>query len=385
MSQELVQTGFFDLELDVPQKTWHIGLEDKLQDTLRQRAAKIKAVVAQANFIIGEELATAQKELTYKNGGFVKWLEEEVGIDNQRAYEFIQIWEHFKMFPNIGNISEIGKMVLMISSKKDVPESAREEIVTRHEAGEKITLAVSDEIIERHKAELEAVEKAKNELQQEFDLFRDQARKDLEAKQRELEVYQENVRLQKEDFERTKGKFEEDMKSAKEERELIEKSKVQIIKEDTPETKAKLEDAEKKIKEIEEREKQIKAERDKKADDLKKSGDRVKKLTEQVKGYLAVSKQETHNEQIRTKARQCCDAYHQGINQGSARQVRPLDAQQAFGPDEWAMYDETEAALRRAADDFARLKETVASQFVDATPIVETTKYIEAPLSYIEG
>lgn len=173
MNNELVQTGFFDVELDTPQKTWHIGLEDRLQDTLRQRAAKIKAVVAQANFLIGEELATAQKELTYKNGGFVKWLEEEVGIDNERAYEFIRIWENYKLFADSANISSLGKSVLLAGAKEGVPESAREEIVTRHEAGEKITLAVSDDIIAKHKAELEEEREARQELQRSFNLFKE--------------------------------------------------------------------------------------------------------------------------------------------------------------------------------------------------------------------
>ncbi len=190
MNNELVQTGFFDIEQDTQQKTWHIGLEDKLQSTLRQRAAKIKAVVAQANFIIGEELATAQKELTYKNGGFVKWLEEEVGIDHERAYEFIRIWEGYKMLALSANISGIGKKVLLKSSKDDVPESARQEIVSRHEAGEKITLALSDEIIERHKAEIAALEAEKQQLQSQFNYFKqdaEQQQAQLNAKIDELE------------------------------------------------------------------------------------------------------------------------------------------------------------------------------------------------------
>ncbi len=181
MNSELVQIGFFDLELDTPQKTWRIGLEGQLQDTLRKRAAKIKAVVAQANFLIGEELATAQKELTYKNGGFVKWLEEEIGIDYQRAYEFIQIWENYKMFPLSGNISEIGKKVLLAGAKKDVPDSARQEIVARHEAGKKVSLADADEIIERHKAELEELKEANQELQRDFELFKDEVEANEQA------------------------------------------------------------------------------------------------------------------------------------------------------------------------------------------------------------
>lgn len=181
MNNELVQVGFFDLESDMPQKTWHIGLGDKLQDTLRQRAAKIKTVVAQANFIIGEELANAQKELTYKNGGFVKWLEEEVGIDHERAYEFIRIWEGYKMLALSANISGIGKKVLLKSSKDDVPESARQEIVTRHEAGEKITLATADEIVERHKAEIAKLQAEKERIQSQFDFYKQDAeqREDL--------------------------------------------------------------------------------------------------------------------------------------------------------------------------------------------------------------
>jgi len=192
MSNELVQTGFFDLELDAPQKTWHIGLEDGLQDTLRQRAAKIKAVVAQANFIIGEELATAQQELTYKNGGFVKWLEEEVGIDHERAYEFIRIWEGYKMLALSANISGIGKKVLLKSSRDDIPESARQEIVTRHTSGEKITMAVSDEIIERHKAEAEAAKQQAEELEK--------ANQDLQGR---LFTSEEEVRQAKEEVQRS--------------------------------------------------------------------------------------------------------------------------------------------------------------------------------------
>jgi len=165
-------------DASIQQKTWHVGLSNELQATLRQRAVNIKVISLQATLAIAKELTEAQKELLYKNGGFVKWCEEEVGIDFQRAYEFITIWESYKMFPESGNILGISKTVLLDSSKKDVPQSAREEIVERHKKGETITIAASNEIIERHKAEANAAnqraeesEKKAASSQQKLDLF----------------------------------------------------------------------------------------------------------------------------------------------------------------------------------------------------------------------
>jgi hypothetical protein len=376
---DLVQTGFFDLELDAPQKTWHIGLEDKLQDTLRQRAAKIKTVVAQANFLIGEELATAQKELTYKNGGFVKWLEEEVGIDNQRAYEFIQIWEHYKMFPLSGNISSLGKKVLLAGAQKDVPESARQEIVTRHEAGEKVTLAVSDEIIERHKAELEELEEARQDLQREFDLFKEDIEREREEKQRELDIKKKELELFRWEKDLEDSKHEGQQKQLQEDIDRLKQEKVKTIQEDTPETKAKLEEVEKQLKEIEAQKQKLADDKKEQDSQLKQKTDRVKELTNQIKEYNVANKQEKHNEKVRAKCRQMCDAYSQGRNLASTRMVTASDAQQAFSQEEWAMIAEEEAGLRRAADELTRLRESVTSQFVDATSVVE------APLFFIEA
>jgi hypothetical protein len=152
-------------DTDIQQKTWHIGLSDELVSSLRQDALDVKTIFVQATLALGKKLAEANAKLAYKNGGFVKWAKEEAGLDHERAYEYIRIWDGYKMLADSANISEIGKSVLIASSREDVPESARKEIVTRHEAGEKITLKVSDEIIERHKAEVAALQSKTRQLE----------------------------------------------------------------------------------------------------------------------------------------------------------------------------------------------------------------------------
>lgn len=357
MNNEIVQSEFFDnIEPEITQqKTWHIGLEDKLQDTLRQRAAKIKAVVAQANFIIGEELATAQKELTYKNGGFVKWLEEEVGIDNERAYEFIHIWEGYKMFADSANISSLGKSVLLAGAKKDVPQAAREEIVIRHEAGEKITLATADDIIERHKAEVATLEAEKLQIQAQFDFYKQHTQnkqEQLHAKINELENTPEPQKVP--------------------------------VYQDSQETIAKITRLEEQIKELEDRpkeQKQVEA-LQKQLDKLKEdrrlleeankaSQERIQSLDSQLKVAIKNRITSLNDERIRQEWRSITSEARSCMMRLLGSWPTSLDIK-SFESDDWERLSQLKATLKRVIEECDALR--YGSEVEDA-PFA----FIEAP------
>lgn len=404
MSSELVQTGFFDLEL-TQEKTWHVGLEDKLQNMLRQRAAKIKAVVAQANFIIGEELATAQKELTYKNGGFVKWLEEEVGIDFERAYEFIRIWENYKMFALSANISSLGKKVLLAGAKKDVPESARQEIVTRHEAGEKITLAATDEIIARHKAEVEELKETNQELQREYDLFKD----DRERERREYDSRLTTIETEKsfkEDeilgYKQAKAVIDQKLKSNQEEIERLkadleekpepEKVEVEVEKLVTPpEVEENIKSMKERIAALEEEQSKLLSASSSKSSELEELAQERDKLAKEVDGLkklandnLFAETQAKYEAEVKDANRKMSSIFDKALRDARALLPSPIDAKQAYGGDEWARVMWMRSQATRFVEELDRLKENIGSLFVDVSP-VDTSRFIAPPTAYIEA
>lgn len=313
-------------EMEVQQKTWHIGLSEDLYATLRLRASRIKGIFVQATLAIGEELASAQKDLAYRDGGFVKWCEEEVGIDHQRAYEYIQIWDGYKMLPLSGNISSIGKKVLLLSSKEDVPQTAREEIVDRTVAGEKISLDEANEIIESHKRRAEEAEQKAKDTQQKLD-YSYTKRDELSQQIAELEE-----KLRTAETPPTK----------------------EVIPQATLDQIDKLKKLNKKQKE---RNDMLSEEIGKLRDELLKQRDANEERR----------KQEQYVFGIKNGWKKATDVLHKALSQFMVEIPSPI-ALQAFEGDEWARYDQIEQALQYFQCEFAKLKNArYGDQFIDAS------------------
>jgi tetratricopeptide (TPR) repeat protein len=399
----------FEMEQHPTQKTWHVGLSEDQQSTLRQRARNIKRISALATLMRGREFEAAQQELRYTDNGFAKWTGEEVGVDHQRAYEDIKIWKAYGvllmelqnsgkdlgegmlpeflpqnsgkdlgegMLPDSGNI-EIGRTVLLESSKDDVPQSAREEIVRRHASGEKVTIEEAKDIIEYQKKAKEAEEQAKEDARR-----REEAERKLEEAEKLAKEAEEKLKEQEEEEEI----LQELIRGLKEEKKKIEESKVQTIKEDTDETIQKLDEMDKKIKLLEKKQEKSEEEKKKFEEDLKLSteqkknlSDAKKELEKQIKEYRENDRKHKHIERVRTRFGQARDAIRHGLQQASARWISPIDAEQAFEPDDWAALDQTLADLKRWEEECTQLKKSVTSRFIDATPVAE------APIAYIEA
>lgn len=309
-------------DTEVQQKTWHIGLSDELQTRLRQRATNIKVISLQATLAIAKELAEAQKELAYKNGGFVKWCEEEADIDFQRAYELIPVWESYKMFPESGNILGISKTVLIESSKKDVPQTARQEIVDRHQSGEKVTLALSEDIIKKHKGEVEAEKQRADEAEQKRKLAQQQ-------------LFTTQAQAQEDS-----AKLNQQIEELKKKIEKLSKPE-EIIKEvDKPETKARLE--------------QLEAEKEK----LIQQRDNFKQLADELSTELDAQEEKREQEarylKIRQEWQKLADAMYKSVVKFLGQLPTPVDME-VFESDERARLDQLIEVFRRGANECSQL------------------------------
>jgi myosin heavy subunit len=426
MNNELTLFPEFEIQ-QLKQKTWHIGLSEDLQTTLRQRARNIKRISALATLMRGREFEAAQQELRYVDNGFAKWTDEEVGVDHQRAYEDIKIWRAYgtllielqnsgkdlgeamlpefspqnsgkdlgeamlpefspqnsgkdlgeAMLPESGNI-EIRRTVLLESSKDDVSQEARKEIINRTLSGEKVTVEKAKEIIEYQRQVKEAEEQAKEDARK-----RAEAEKKLVEAEKKAREAEEKLKEQEEE----EAILQELITGLREEKKKIEESKVKTVKEDTEETILKLEAMEKKIKLLENKQKKADEDKKKLEEDLKliteqkkNLADAKRELERQIKEYRENNHKQKHIEQVRTRFSQARDAIRHGLQQASARWISPIDAEQAFEPDDWAALDQTLADLKRWEEECMQLKNSVTGRFIDASPVFETpiTYYIEA-------
>ncbi len=117
---------------------------------------RIKALMEKwtANTLaLGAELAKARErfplnEKTGRRAGFLTWAKEVTGISKTQVFNLLQVHDRF------GHRSEdikLGQKVLMLLAQKDVPESARVEIVRRAERGERIDSKETKKIVNKHK------------------------------------------------------------------------------------------------------------------------------------------------------------------------------------------------------------------------------------------
>jgi DNA repair exonuclease SbcCD ATPase subunit len=307
----------------------------------RTQDAEIRIIGRTQRTIVenGRDLLAVKQDIGH--GHFVNWI-KSLGISEDTAQRWMGAARNFGEIPQS---AVFDKTAIYLLSKPKVPESAREEAKVRAADGEKITEDIARQIRDAHKAREQAEQQARQARQQ-LDLFKQEAEADTEAHKEE------------------KSRLTKLIQYLNEEKEQIAQSKVQVLQEDTPETKAKLESLEQKLQDLKTQQRRLQAEKDTKENQLKQKVERVKELTEEVQKYAEIDKQERYNEQIRSKWRQACDSFHTGVNQGFSRLVTPLDAQQAFESDDWARLAEVEATLKQAIEKLGGLRE---SQFVDAS------------------
>jgi hypothetical protein len=119
--------------------------------TLPERAQRIRDLVGTARLCIievGRELIAAKAQI--EHGGWLSWIKTEFGWSQPTASRFMQVAEAFKLF-SVNNMAglTIDATALYALASSDVPQSARDEAVSRAGAGETITKAEADEMVAR--------------------------------------------------------------------------------------------------------------------------------------------------------------------------------------------------------------------------------------------
>jgi DNA repair exonuclease SbcCD ATPase subunit len=220
-------------------------------------------------------------------------------------------------------------------------------------------IEATPEAIKEANEKLKLAEQSHKNLQSEFDIFKQQVKRELSLKNQELDLLKRDRQMREDEYAKLEA-----------EKEQVAQSKVQVLKEDTPETKSKLAKIEQEIKNLEAQQKKLKEERDEKDKQLQFTNKYVDDLTKQIQGYNRDNQLIAHNKEIRFKWQQACDAFHLGIKQGMARMVTQHDAQQAFEGDDWARLADLEAALQRTLESLSALRKH--------TTIDASMDYVEA-------
>src|SRR5882762_83974 len=194
MSNDLVQTGFFDLE--EVRNSEPIQVTYDYSRVTPEQASELETIYnrmfmrhLRTAYEDGKDLLEAKtiKDLPYEE--FIAWAQTCYGWSERMIDKKINRALHWGDF-TVTCDGKIEERAIDLLSTKRVPESARQEAKALLTAGISITEDQAKEIRDRHKAELEELKEAKQELQREFDLFkadRDRERQELEDKLKAVE------------------------------------------------------------------------------------------------------------------------------------------------------------------------------------------------------
>ncbi|MGJ5049946.1 DUF3102 domain-containing protein [Bradyrhizobium oligotrophicum] len=126
---------------------------------LAEHAAVIRALgkrVIRDIIEIGRRLIDSKQRLGH--GNFLPWIEREFGWSEQTARNFMQVQEVALKSPKFGDLA-VPVSGLYLLAQPSTPDDARDEVITRAEAGERLSVAdvqrikpASLTIAERHKA-----------------------------------------------------------------------------------------------------------------------------------------------------------------------------------------------------------------------------------------
>lgn len=127
-------------------------LDTETRIVAQQRAVEIKDLMrntAENIMRVGEKLLEVQVKLG--DGRFDAWLEAEFKWSRRTAYNFIGVFKEFRDHANFAQI-DIATSALYLIAAPSTLESARQEIMLRAEAGERISHTAAKAVVEAHKA-----------------------------------------------------------------------------------------------------------------------------------------------------------------------------------------------------------------------------------------
>lgn len=399
MNNKLVQTGFFDLEeihqeqeqdeiviaadwMALPDDDFEQIVEERL-DELDQQEAAIDAFVkfAKSNIIRerGELYMAAKAKLPH--GRYLKLLKRR-GVEPRTAQEYSLITrEHGSELSNAQRAAHLG----FRTWQKIVRSPESHQIVAKIEAGkiDPTPKAINAEL-EAAKQRAKELEEANRLLQGDLSLFKAQTEQErenerqeqqrkLDTKQKELQLLQWEKSLKESEYEAKLNQnaerissVEAQLLSLKAEKEQIEQAKIQIIKEDTPETKDKLDKLEQQLKAKEEKEKKSK---EWKKILLEENEKLAKELQDQRYANEARRKQEMYEFKVKDDCKNDTDSLYRSLKLFASQEPIPRNTR-FYGDDEWARYDQIEQALKHCLEVVERIKSTrYHDQFVESNVV----------------
>ena len=153
-----------NMELTTTEKQFdYTTLALSIPDTefLKSKEVSMKARTHQVMIDNGRDLIEAKERVGH--GKFNKWTEECLGINKFRAAEIMRITENFKVADS-AILNGVNKTSLLLLCGKDIPESAKEKVLTEAKDG-KVSTKRTKEIIEKEKEQAQVIERltAENE------------------------------------------------------------------------------------------------------------------------------------------------------------------------------------------------------------------------------
>jgi hypothetical protein len=397
MNNKLVQTGFFDLE-EVSSNPGEItiiadwnGLSEedieqeasKYHDELDRREQQLKALKSfveeqEKNVIYEKGMLYAYMKATRSYEKWLEWLKGK-NVSRRSADEYIQMAREYKTELS----GTTGANRLSRNQVRAIHQTGEgHEILAKVNSGDiKPTWDDINKEINAIKQRNEELEEANRLLQGDFTLFkvqteqekekeRQEQQRELDAKEKELQLLGWEKSLQESEYETklnqnaTKiSEVEAQLLLIKAEKEQIEQAKMQIIKEDTPETKAKLEELELRIK--------AKDEKEKKSEEWKKhllenNEKLAKELQEQRYANEARRKQEQYEFKVKDDCKKSTDSIYQSLKLFASQEPIPRNTR-LYSEDEWSRYDQVEQALKHCLEVVARITSArYSNQFIDA-------------------
>lgn len=101
--------------------------------------------------LLGKQINAARDLSQDRDGGFMKWVKEELGWSRQYAYNYINIYETFGELPDEAQSLPIGLTAAIALGRPSTPPEARDEAIKIAESGKTVSASTARDIIKKHR------------------------------------------------------------------------------------------------------------------------------------------------------------------------------------------------------------------------------------------
>lgn len=139
MSKELSNATFDYTDFDADSKGKLINLAGHIRSGRKSYNAAV--------FKVGESIAAAHAILAKKKTGtFGKWIEQECGLEERTAANYMHTWQ---TFGDQGPDLQITTTAMYLLSAPEAPPKAAKEAIKRADKGERITVSAAKELLDK--------------------------------------------------------------------------------------------------------------------------------------------------------------------------------------------------------------------------------------------